>query len=125
MTVRLLGFMKRLPDISFEDFDRHWTNHGALVASLPAIKSGLVKYKQFHTAPQMAVTLESAGFSVAQYDGVAEFEAGTLEDILDIFQSDEYETKLLPDEAKFFRRAVVQVMAGRDQSEFGTSSTVG
>jgi hypothetical protein len=39
----------------------------------------------------MSIVLESAGIPVAQYDGVAEWEAETLEEILEIFVSDEYE----------------------------------
>jgi len=120
MTVRLIGFMKRVPSISFEDFDRQWTDHGArVVTALPAVKSGLVKYKQFHTVPLMNTALESIGFPVAQYDGVGEWEAESLEDILGIFQSEEYKKNVHPHESNFCCRAELQVMAGRDQTDFG------
>lgn len=87
----------------------------------------------------MAAVVEGRGLPVAQYDAVAEWEAETLEEILEIFVSDEYKEvckqipgakrhlhqlsfntqKLRPDEAKFFYRESVQVMVGKDQSDYG------
>jgi len=106
--------------MSFEDFDRLWTNHGALIRlSITPVKTGVVKYRQFHIVPQMSAVVEGRGLPVAKYDAVAEWEAESLEEILEIFVSDEYKEKLRPDEAKFFYRESVQVMVGRDQSDFG------
>jgi hypothetical protein len=39
----------------------------------------------------MGAALATAGLSVAQFDGIAELEAGGLEDILKVFLSEEYE----------------------------------
>jgi hypothetical protein len=38
----------------------------------------------------MGVVVEGLGLPVAQYDAVAEWEAETLDEILEIFKSDEY-----------------------------------
>jgi hypothetical protein len=43
---------------------------------------------QFHVDQKMTAVLEGAGRVVPQYDGVAEWEAETLEEILELFKSD-------------------------------------
>jgi hypothetical protein len=43
----------------------------------------------------MIAAIAAAGLSVAQYDGVAELEAGSLEDILKLFLSEEYEKVII------------------------------
>ncbi|KAJ7436772.1 hypothetical protein B0H11DRAFT_2109120 [Mycena galericulata] len=117
--VRLLAFIKRIDTIPFEEFDKHWgTHHGALFASLSAVKEGIVKYKQVHVVLGLNTVLTGVGLPVAAYDGIAEFEADTLEQILGLFGSEEYRTKVMPNEAKFFDRTAVQVMAGTEISEF-------
>lgn len=43
MLTKRVGILRKLPDLSFADFDRHWaTGHAALVASLP----GVLEYVQ-------------------------------------------------------------------------------
>ncbi|KAJ7025743.1 hypothetical protein C8F04DRAFT_1268878 [Mycena alexandri] len=49
MPIRIIAIVNRLPHISFKKFDKHWAKiHGLLmiIAALPAVKSGVVKYKQ-------------------------------------------------------------------------------
>ncbi|KAJ7025703.1 hypothetical protein C8F04DRAFT_1268842 [Mycena alexandri] len=51
MPIRIIAIVNRLPHISFKKFDKHCTQgqiHGLLmiIAALPAVKSGVVKYKQ-------------------------------------------------------------------------------
>ncbi|CAK5261870.1 unnamed protein product [Mycena citricolor] len=119
MPVRVLVFVKRLPHISFEDFDAHWANiHGPLFAALSAVQTGKVKYKQFHVDPAMSENLAAAGITVATYDGISEFEAESLDDILGTFKSEEYKQNVLPDEANFFERTSVQLLAGKTKAKF-------
>jgi len=113
MTIRLIALMTRLPHVSFEQFDRHWGEiHKPLIESLPAVKSGLVKYKQFHISPETNAALAAKGLPVMPYDGIVEWEAEKLEDILDLFASEELIKKVIPDEENFFQRSSVQVITG-------------
>ncbi|KAJ6507685.1 hypothetical protein C8R47DRAFT_1208729 [Mycena vitilis] len=90
MAIHLIYLLRRLPHVSFEGFDAHRGQiHGALIAALPAIKSGVVKYKQFHVLPETNAALAAQGMPVMTYDGIAELEAEKLEDILELFASDE------------------------------------
>ncbi|KAJ7253431.1 hypothetical protein C8J57DRAFT_1237243 [Mycena rebaudengoi] len=113
MTIRMIALIKRLPHISFEEFDKHWGQiHGPLIAALPAIKSGLVKYKQFHISPETNAILGTRGLPVMEHDGIVEWEAENLEDILELFASEELVKTVLPDEKNFFERSSVQVITG-------------
>ncbi|KAF8195331.1 hypothetical protein K438DRAFT_1587247, partial [Mycena galopus ATCC 62051] len=120
----------RLPHVSFEEFDRHWYGnffhtwyeiewyscraevHKPIVESLPAVKSGLVKYKQFHIYPSTNAALAALGTTVMPYDGIVEWEAKRLEDILELFASEELIKNALPDEKNFFERSSVQAVTG-------------
>ncbi|KAJ7846928.1 hypothetical protein B0H13DRAFT_1907541 [Mycena leptocephala] len=113
MTIRIISLLNRLPHVSFEQFDRHWGEvHKALVEALPAVKSGLVKYRQFHVSPEANAVLAASGTSVMSYDGITEWEAEKLDDILELFSSEELIKTLLPDEKNFFERSSVQVISG-------------
>ncbi|KAJ7157631.1 hypothetical protein C8R43DRAFT_883139 [Mycena crocata] len=129
MPVRIIAAIKRLPHISFEEFDAHWSAsqfyryhvlkvhfrgqiHGPLVEALPAVKSGLVKYKQFHVDPAANAALAARGLSIMPHDGIVEWEAETLDDIWALWGSDELIKTVLPDEKNFFERSSAQVIAG-------------
>ncbi|KAJ7767187.1 hypothetical protein B0H16DRAFT_1521161 [Mycena metata] len=113
MPIRIIATINRLPHISFEQFDKHWAEiHGPLVAALPAVKSGVVKYKQFHISAEANALLAAKGLVVIPHDGVVEWEAEKLEDILELWASEEVANTLLPDEKNFFERSSVQVIAG-------------
>ncbi|KAJ6561755.1 hypothetical protein B0H19DRAFT_1259404 [Mycena capillaripes] len=113
MTIRIICLLTRLPHVSFEEFDRHWGQiHGPLIEALPAVKSGLVKYKQFHISPETNAVLAAKGVPVMTYDGIVEWEAEKVEDIFELWGSEELVKTVLPDEKKFFERSSVQVLAG-------------
>lgn len=94
---------------------------------------------QIHVDPQQSAFVKSTGLPVAPYDGVVEWEAERLEDILGIMGSDEYKKVgvrftradgvfltsgkqyLAPDELKFFQKA--EVFVGRGQTEFKSGYT--
>ncbi|KAJ7447068.1 hypothetical protein B0H11DRAFT_2248493 [Mycena galericulata] len=113
MTIRIISLLNRLPHISFEEFDRHWGQiHRVLIEALPAVKSGLVRYKQFHVSPETNAALAALGLPVLAHDGVVEWEAERLEDILALWVCEEMDKTILPDEKNFFERSSVQVIAG-------------
>ncbi|EIM81449.1 uncharacterized protein STEHIDRAFT_161640 [Stereum hirsutum FP-91666 SS1] len=114
MPVRLIGFLNRLPNVSFEDFDATWIQYGSLVSMLPAVKGGRIRYRQLHKDPHLSDRLGSTsgtmGRTIADYDGIAEWEAETLEEITAVFATDEYKKACFPLEAKFFDRPRMTVM---------------
>ncbi|KAJ6561565.1 hypothetical protein DFH09DRAFT_1160247 [Mycena vulgaris] len=117
MPVRFLCFLTRLPSISFETFDQLWSKHAELVNThLTPVRSGTIKYTQFHVDPKLVDELHAiSGRSVMQYDGVAEWEAETLQEIWDCLMSEECKTFLRPDDAKFLHAERTQVLVGRNQ----------
>ncbi|KAJ7111923.1 EthD domain-containing protein [Mycena epipterygia] len=113
MPIRIISPLNRLPHVSFEEFDRHWGQvHRPLIEALPGVKSGLVKYRQFHVSPETNAALAARGLPVMPHDGIAEWAAEKLEDILEVWASDEIVKTILPDEKNFFERSSVQVIAG-------------
>ncbi|KAJ7753358.1 hypothetical protein DFH07DRAFT_824202 [Mycena maculata] len=117
MPVRFLCFLTRLPTISFQTFDQLWSEHAKLVHThLTAVRNGTVKYTQFHVDPKLCDELNSiTGRSVMEYDGIAEWEAETLQEIMDCLRSRECLEHLRPDDAKFLYAERTQSMIGRDQ----------
>ncbi|KAJ7153641.1 hypothetical protein C8R46DRAFT_1218071 [Mycena filopes] len=113
MTVRIIVMMHRLPHISFEQFDKHWSEiHGPLVRALPAVKSGLIKYKQFHVSPGTNDLLAAKGLAVIPHDGIIEVEADRIEDILEFWASKDVAEIIMPDEKNFVERTSLQVISG-------------
>lgn len=64
---------------------------------------GLIRF-QYHRNAQLAESLKQAGFPMPDFDGLAVFEAESHEKILDVFTSEEYRTKAVPDEERFLDR---------------------
>ncbi|KAJ7153642.1 hypothetical protein C8R46DRAFT_1301105 [Mycena filopes] len=121
MTIRFVVMFHRLPHLSLEQFDKYWSEiHGPLVKDLPAVKSGLVKYKQashslfnspgFHISPKANALLAANGLPVISHDGHAELEADRIEDILEFLGSEGVTNILLPDEKNFV--SSLQVISG-------------
>lgn len=70
-----LGFYKRRPDLTHEQFCRHWSEcHGPLLRDTPEIARHLRRYIQHHLSPNTAwpglQPLEFDGFSEAWFDSV-------------------------------------------------------
>lgn len=53
MAIIILGFYKRKPGLTHEEFSRHWSQiHGPLIRSLPDIDKYLIRYVQHHLVPK-------------------------------------------------------------------------
>ncbi|KAK9383286.1 EthD family reductase [Kockiozyma suomiensis] len=53
MVVVILGFYKRKPGLTHEQFCHHWGHiHGPLIRSLPNIDQYLLRYVQHHLSPE-------------------------------------------------------------------------
>ncbi|KAJ7158628.1 hypothetical protein C8R46DRAFT_395815 [Mycena filopes] len=110
--VRLVVLLKRKSTLSKEEFHQYWSEqHAALFSSLDIVKTNLVKYEQAHTndavLQQMAQTL---GAPPSEWDGIVIFEAESYPKIFEVFQHEEYRTKVVPDEEKFIDRMGCQTL---------------
>ncbi|KAJ7030366.1 hypothetical protein B0H16DRAFT_1512346 [Mycena metata] len=110
--VRLAVLLRRKPDLSSEEFHEYWAGpHRALFSSLKIVQSNLTKYEQAHMNDNIfQQTAGAMGAPPSQWDGVAIFEGESYAKIFEIFQNEEYLTKVIPDEANFFIRDQSQVL---------------
>ncbi|MFC4670851.1 EthD domain-containing protein [Seohaeicola nanhaiensis] len=103
----LLGFYKRKPGLTLDEFHRHWGEiHGPLVAKTPNIERFLKRYVQHHIRP-------SSGFSgvgTLDYDGFSEAwfvsEAARKE-----MHAQPYQTEvMIPDEHEFLDMSATRLL---------------
>jgi len=98
--VKLVGCLRRKPDISAEEFHRHWKEvHGPLVMSVPEFARYVRKYVQGHTVPDKVPGFPRPTFT--PFDGVAELWFDNVADIGKAFAEPRYLEVIRPDELKF------------------------
>ncbi|KAL2650048.1 hypothetical protein R1flu_018176 [Riccia fluitans] len=105
--VKLVVMVKRKKGMSFEDFNRYWTEeHGPLACSLPIFREKVIKYNQVHLdLPKLQQSGAEHGFPVYDdFDGMVELYAESYQDLMEFFGSDDYKNILEPDEEKFAQR---------------------
>jgi uncharacterized protein (TIGR02118 family) len=98
MMIILLGFYKRRPDLSWEQFSDHWRNvHGPLMRDTPESARYIRRYVQHHIRPNTLspniAHLEFDGFSEAWFDSVEARE--------EMHRQSIFAEIMYPDEAKF------------------------
>jgi len=65
----VLGFYKRKPGLTHEEFSRHWFDiHGPLTLSVPGIQDCILRYVQHHLSPYPGLPLPDG----RDYDGFSE-----------------------------------------------------
>jgi len=94
----LLGFYKRKPGLTLDEFHRHWGEvHGPLVAATPNVETYLKRYVQHHIKPSTGF----AGVGTLDYDGFSEAWFVS-EEARKEMHAQPYQTEImLPDEAEF------------------------
>jgi uncharacterized protein (TIGR02118 family) len=116
-----LGFYKRRPGLTREQFSRHWREvHGPLIVSNPILSKYLRRYVQHHCVP-------SSGWPNVgdlEYDGFSESWFDSLEARKEMHALPYFQSEMIADEHKFldmnatrilmFDNQVVQI--GRDYS---------
>ncbi len=114
-----LGFYKRKPGLTREEFSRHWQEvHGPLVASNPVLSKYIRRYVQHHCVPGSGwPTMAELG-----YDGFSEIWFDSLEAYEEMRALPDFQQELIENEHRFldmsatrilmFDRQVVQV--GKD-----------
>ncbi len=97
--LRLTVFLKRNPDLSVEEFRRHWhERHGPLIAGTPELARHIVRYEQLEPA-DVGVWAGTEGF-----DGIAVQWFRALEDFQAFTAEPAYAALVYPDEARFLHR---------------------
>ncbi|KAJ7761902.1 hypothetical protein DFH07DRAFT_814474 [Mycena maculata] len=110
--VRLAILLKRNPTLTKEEFSQYWLGtHAALFSGLAIVKTNLLKYEQAHTNEPVLLQLAAAmGAPKSEWDGMAIFEAESYVKIFEIFQSEEYQKVVVPDEKHFIVRQASQAL---------------
>lgn len=91
--VKLSFYFSKLPNVSYEQFHRHWeTVHADLTVAAKDFKAcKLQRYVQFHQTPEMKEKARSLGLNHLEYDGCSEIWVKEWDDWLRFF-----EVSLLP-----------------------------
>jgi uncharacterized protein (TIGR02118 family) len=116
-----LGFYKRKPGLTREQFSKHWREvHGPLIANDPILSKYLKRYVQHHCVPSSGW----ANVGELEYDGFSESWFESLESRKEMHALPYFQSEMIADEHKFldmnatrilmFDNQVVQI--GRDYS---------
>lgn len=93
-----LGFYKRRPDLTHEEFSRHWREvHGPLLRNTPSISHYLRRYVQHHMSP----TTEFANVLPLEFDGFSEAWFDSPQARLKMHAERAFQELVIPDEANF------------------------
>ncbi|WP_313802494.1 EthD domain-containing protein [Sphingobium sp.] len=103
----VLGFYKRKPGLTHEEFCSHWKNvHAKLAMETPEIAKYIRKYVQHRLHPtDVFPGVESAG-----YDGMSEVWVDTIDDFRAMAMEPKFQELMAPDEEKFIDLAAKRIM---------------
>ncbi|RDC55911.1 EthD family reductase [Pedobacter chinensis] len=94
--IKFTFLVQKLPGMSLEEFvDYHKNQHAPLFCSIPEVELYVRKYVVNHP-------IVAEGFPKPLYDAVVEISFDSFEDFNTFFTSENYLTKVHPDEPKFF-----------------------
>ncbi|KAI0899149.1 hypothetical protein F4806DRAFT_493649 [Annulohypoxylon nitens] len=115
--VKITFFTKKKDGLSHEEFHKYWSQeHSKVFLSNPIARRNLVKYSQFHT--NSSTDLRQFGIGMLSYDGAASMWANNLEELLQVFNAEEYLKTVVPDEERFINRAEIVTMIGWDEDKW-------
>jgi hypothetical protein len=86
--VKLSFFFSKLPEVSYEQFHRHWeTVHADLTVAAQCFKTCKIqRYVQFHQPPEMKEKAKSLGLQHVDFDGCSEIWVQSWEDWMSFFK---------------------------------------
>ncbi|KAI2610223.1 uncharacterized protein GGS25DRAFT_521032 [Hypoxylon fragiforme] len=117
--VKLTVFLKKRDDISHEEFHKYWDNeHAKIFLSVPIVKKNVVKYTQFHANNGATADITNFGLAMVGYDGVANIWGKSLDDLLAIYNDEEFLRVSAPDGDKFFVQKEIAVMYGWEEDKW-------
>lgn len=102
----VLGFYKRKPGLTYEQFSSHWRDvHGPLVRNTPDIAKYIRRYVQHHLAPNTIFP----GLSPLPYDGFSEVWFDSVEDHMKMRAEPIHREVMIPDEHLFLDMEMTKV----------------
>ncbi|KAL7809505.1 EthD domain-containing protein [Trichoderma gracile] len=106
-TLYLIGFIKRRPDLTQEQFYNYWRNVHAPKIAYWAKKHGITGYTQVHTSNVLRQSLTSTPLpiTVMDYDGAVIWEISSLEHYMSAFADPFYVNVIAPDEYNFLDKS--------------------
>lgn len=106
--IRMIACLRRKPGMSPEAFRRHWLHvHGPLIRGLPELTRHIRRYAQMHPA-DLAMPADATG--AEPWDGVAQMDFDSLEDLQRCFAEPSYLAHVRPDEESFLDLARCSVL---------------
>jgi uncharacterized protein (TIGR02118 family) len=103
--IKFTFLVNKLPHLSSEEFvDYHKNHHAPLFCSIPEVELYVRKYVVNHP-------IVAEGFPKPLYDAVVEISFDSFEDFNSFFTSENYLTKVHPDEPTFFDTSNYVAMA--------------
>ncbi|MCJ1401106.1 hypothetical protein MMC11_004318 [Xylographa trunciseda] len=131
MVAHLTIFIKKLDSLSNEDFHTYWsTSHPKIWLNVKIVQEKVLKYSQvlspkqlhlrelFHVDHDTSAALKAHGLPIVEYDGGVDIWAATTEDLMSIFQDEEYNRVVVPDEESFLKRSEAVMMIGHDEDKW-------
>ncbi|KIV98510.1 uncharacterized protein PV09_09687 [Verruconis gallopava] len=107
-------FIKKLPQISAEQFRAHWKGqHVDIAKANKTFMKNVRKYNQVHILPELKELARAFGQPTIDADGVAEVWVDNLDAWKEIASDEEFITKILPDE-KLFLQHPIAIMLSQD-----------
>ncbi|KAL6879929.1 EthD domain-containing protein [Trichoderma longibrachiatum] len=106
-TQYLIGFIKRRPDLTQEQFYNYWRNVHAPKIAYWAKKHGITGYTQVHTSNVLRQSLTSTPLpiTVMDYDGAVIWEISSLKHYMSAFADPYYVNVIAPDEHNFLDKS--------------------
>lgn len=86
--IKLSFFFNKLPEVSYEQFHRHWeTVHADLtIATKDFHACKIQRYVQFHQTPEMRTQAKQLGLQQIEFDGCSEIWVRSWDDWMAFFQ---------------------------------------
>ena len=109
--IKLTVLVKRNPAISVEDFHEQWRAHGRMIADEPVFHRYIRRYEQHHRVPEDYRNGD-------RYDGLAIQWFDSYRDFLAMLDTDEYRTKMQPDEERLLDLAGMAILFTEEAEVF-------
>ncbi|EJD35555.1 hypothetical protein AURDEDRAFT_175353 [Auricularia subglabra TFB-10046 SS5] len=114
--VKFSMFIKRKEGINLEEFHKYWSeDHARILLAVPIVKEKIVKYVQYHANTEQMAAMAATGGAVAQWDGIVEFWARSMEDLVAVFTDPVFTSTATPDASKFGDTAASQTFIGYEE----------
>ena len=102
----VLGFYKRKPGLTYEQFSRHWREvHGPLVRNTPDIAKYIRRYVQHHLVPNEIFP----GLKPLEFDGFSEVWFDSVEDHKKMRAEPVHRQVMIPDEHLFLDMEMTKI----------------